>query len=55
MATSTDGLTDAQKKEVQKMIENYRPTFLMRMEKFYNFTGKCWRDFRKIITTKKGK
>lgn len=55
MANSTDGLTDAQKKEVQQMIRNYRPTFLMRMEKFYEFTGRNWGKFKKIITTKKEK
>lgn len=55
MVNPKDGLTEAQKKEVQKMILDYRPTFLMRMEKFYNFTGKWWGRFKKIITTKKEK
>lgn len=55
MANPTNGLTDAQRKEVQKMIREYRPTFLMRMEKFYDFTGRHWGKFKKIITTKKEK
>jgi hypothetical protein len=55
MANSTEGLNEVQKKEVQQMILNYRPTFLMRMEKFYAFTGKHWGRFKKIITTKKEK